>query len=146
MSTEPKRKRNERHRAGARVLRYQRPSTPPASRRPSGGGPRFVNSIERECAQILDSYGVRWEYEPRTFVLERDVTGRVVSAFTPDFYLSEHDLFIELTAMKQSRVARKNRKVRMFRERYPHLRVKVIYRRDLERLAQLLWEATREAA
>jgi hypothetical protein len=116
------------------------------SRRPSAGGPRFVNSIELECAQILDSYGVRWEYEPRTFVLERDVTGRVVSAFTPDFYLPEHDLFIELTAMKQSRVARKNRKVRMLRERYPHVRVKVIYRRDLERLAELLWEATREAA
>jgi hypothetical protein len=146
MRTEPKLRRDERHRAGARVLRLQRSSATHMSRRPSGGGPRFVNSIERECAQILDSYGVRWEYEPRTFVLEREVTGRVVSAFTPDFYLPEHDLFIEVTAMKQSRVTRKNRKVRMLRERYPHVRVKVIYRRDLERLAELLWEATREAA
>jgi hypothetical protein len=146
MRTEPKRKRDERHRAGTRVLRLQRSSATHMSRRPSAGGPRFVNSIELECARILDSYGVRWEYEPRTFVLERDVTGRVVSAFTPDFYLPEHGLFIELTAMKQSRVARKNRKVRMLRELYPHVRVQVIYRRDLDRLAELLWDATREAA
>jgi hypothetical protein len=48
--------------------------------------------------------------------------------------------------MKQSRVTRKNRKVRVLREHYPHVRLKVFYRRDLEHLAELLWEATREAA
>lgn len=70
----------------------------------------------------------------------------MVSAFTTDFYLPDYDLFIEVTAMKQSRVTRKNRKVRVLREHYPRVRLKVFYRRDLERLAELLWEATREAA
>ena len=42
------------------------------------GVPRFVNDAERECAKILDYHGVPWEYEPRTFVLERDEHGRVV--------------------------------------------------------------------
>jgi hypothetical protein len=98
--------------------------------------PQFANRIELECARILDYYGVRWDYEPRTFVLQRDVDGRVVRAFTPDFYLPEHDLFLEVTAMKQSRLTRKNRKVRELRELYPHVRVKVFYRRDIERLAQ----------
>jgi hypoxanthine phosphoribosyltransferase len=98
--------------------------------------PRFANRSELECAKILDYYGIRWDYEPQSFVLERDGEGRVVSAFTPDFYLPEQDLFIEVTVMKQSLVTRKNRKIRELRRLYPHVRVKLFYRRDIERLAQ----------
>jgi hypothetical protein len=98
--------------------------------------PRFANRIELECAKILDYYGLRWDYEPHSFVLEQDDEGRVVSAFTPDFYLPEQDLFIEVTVMKQSLVTRKNRKLREVRRLYPHVKVKLFYRRDIERLAQ----------
>ena len=98
--------------------------------------PRFVNGAERECAAILDWYGIPWEYEPRSFVLERDAEGRVTSAFTPDFYLPEQDLYIEVTVMKQSLVTRKNRKLREVRRLYPEIRVKLFYRRDIVRLAQ----------
>jgi hypoxanthine phosphoribosyltransferase len=100
------------------------------------GTPRFANETEVECAKILDYYGVPWDYEPRTFVLERDEEGRVVEAFTPDFYLPEQNLYLEITIMKQSLVTRKNRKLRKLRERYPDVRVKLFYRRDIERLAQ----------
>ena len=98
--------------------------------------PRFANRIEVECAKILDYYGVPWDYEPQSFVLDRDDEGRVVSAFTPDFYLPEQNLFIEVTVMKQSLVTRKNRKLREIQRLYPHVRVKLFYRRDIERLAQ----------
>jgi hypoxanthine phosphoribosyltransferase len=98
--------------------------------------PRFQNEVERECAKILDYYGVPWEYEPHTFVLERDADGRVVEAFTPDFFLPEQDLYLELTTMKQSLVTRKNRKLRRLREQYPEVRAKLFYKRDIERLAQ----------
>ena len=98
--------------------------------------PRFVNRSELECAKILDYYGIPWDYEPHSFVLERDDDGRIVSAFTPDFYLPEQDLFIEVTVMKQSLVTRKNRKLREVRRLYPEVRVKLFYRRDIERLAQ----------
>jgi hypothetical protein len=98
--------------------------------------PVFASDYERECAKILDYYGVPWEYEPRTFVLERDDQGRVVEAFTPDFYLPEQDLYLELTVMKQSLVTRKNRKLRKLRELYPDVNVKLFYKRDIERLAQ----------
>jgi hypothetical protein len=98
--------------------------------------PVFASDYELECAKILDYYGVPWEYEPRTFVLERDDQGRVVEAFTPDFYLPEQDLYLELTVMKQSLVTRKNRKLRKLRELYPHINVKLFYKRDIERLAQ----------
>jgi hypoxanthine phosphoribosyltransferase len=100
------------------------------------GQPRFANRAELECAKILDFHGVPWDYEPRTFVLERDDDGQVVEAFTPDFYLPEQDLYIEITVMKQSLVTRKNRKLRKLRQQYPGIRVKLFYRRDVERLAQ----------
>ena len=89
-----------------------------------------------ECAKVLDYYGVPWEYEPKTFVLEEDENGRIVEAFKPDFYLPEQDLYVEVTVMKQSLVTRKNRKLRKLRERYPDVRVKLFYKRDIERLAE----------
>ena len=98
--------------------------------------PRFASPAELECAKVLDYYGVPWQYEPTTFVLETGADGRVVEAFTPDFYLPEQDLYVELTVMKQSLVTRKNRKLRKLRTRYPDVRVKLFYKRDLERLAQ----------
>jgi hypoxanthine phosphoribosyltransferase len=97
--------------------------------------PRFANAYELECAKVLDYYGVPWLYEPRTFVLAEDEAGNVVEAFTPDFYLPEQDLYLEITMMKQSLVTRKNRKLRKLRERYPDVNVKLFYKRDVERLA-----------
>jgi hypoxanthine phosphoribosyltransferase len=97
--------------------------------------PRFANPAELEYAKVLDWYGIPWEYEPTTFVLARDEEGRVVEAFTPDFYLPEQDLYLEVTVMKQSLVTRKNRKLRRLREQYPDVKIKLFYERDFERLA-----------
>jgi hypothetical protein len=101
-----------------------------------GGSTRFANQAEVECARILDYYGLEWEYEPTSFVLETDDDGRVLEAFTPDFYLPEQDLYLEVTVMKQSLVTRKNRKIRKLRERYPHVKIKLFTRRDFDRLAE----------
>ncbi|MDQ3890192.1 MAG: hypothetical protein M3312_06525 [Actinomycetota bacterium] len=100
------------------------------------GPPRFVNRAELEVARLLDYYRVPWQYEPRSFVLERDAQGRVAEATTPDFYLPEQDLYLEVTTMKQSLVSRKKRKIRKLRERYPDIKVKLFYKRDFERLAE----------
>jgi hypothetical protein len=100
--------------------------------------PRFANRAELECAKVLDFYGVPWDYEPRTFVLERDEDGRVTEAFTPDFYLPDQNLYLEVTVMKQSLVTKKNRKLRKLRERFPEVNAKLFYKRDLERLAARL--------
>jgi hypothetical protein len=97
--------------------------------------PRFASLAELECAKVLDYYGVPWLYEPRTFVLEEDEDGRVTEAFTPDFYLPEQELYLEITTMKQSLVTKKNRKVRRLRELYPDVRIKLFYKRDVEALA-----------
>jgi hypoxanthine phosphoribosyltransferase len=98
--------------------------------------PRFANDTERDLSRMLDYHGIAWQYEPHTFVLEAGPDGEVRVAFTPDFYLPEQDLYVEITVMKQSLVTRKNRKLRKLRARYPDVRIKLFYRRDLERLAQ----------
>jgi hypothetical protein len=98
--------------------------------------PAFANEAEVACARVLDYYRIPWQYEPTTFVLEHDDDGRVVEAFTPDFYLPEQNLYVEVTVMKQSLVTRKNRKLRKVRERYPGVNVKLFYKRDIARLAE----------
>jgi hypoxanthine phosphoribosyltransferase len=77
---------------------------------------------------------VEWQYEPRTFLLRSDENGNPLESFTPDFYLPELDLFIELTTLKQSLVTRKNRKLRHLRELHPEINVKLLYRDDYHKL------------
>jgi len=91
---------------------------------------RFAHNSERQFAKLLDFYGIAWDYEPRTFVLETDNAGNPAQAFTPDFYLPAYDLFIEITTMNQKLVTKKNRKARRLREVYPEVRIKVFYQRD----------------
>lgn len=98
--------------------------------------PRFVNRAELEVAKLLDYYGIPWDYEPRSFPLEVDGAGNVIEAARPDFYLPDQDLYLEITTMKQSLVTRKNRKIRKLREKYPDVKVKLFYKRDVERLVE----------
>ncbi|HWH24546.1 MAG TPA: hypothetical protein VNW68_06600 [Candidatus Limnocylindria bacterium] len=97
-------------------------------------GPKFAHASEAELARILDYYGVSWQYEPRTFPILWNLDGAVVESFSPDFYLPELDLYIELTTLKQSLVRRKNRKLRRLRELYPDIRVKLFYGKDFKAL------------
>lgn len=94
----------------------------------------FAHPSERVAAQILDFYRIRWEYEPTTFPIEWDGKGDPIASFTPDFYLPDHDLYIELTTMSQKLVTKKNRKVRRLRELYPETNVKILYQKDFRRL------------
>jgi hypoxanthine phosphoribosyltransferase len=94
----------------------------------------FAHPVERELAALFDEVGIAWEYEPTTFVLERGADGRVVEAFTPDFYLPEQDMYVEVTTMRQKLTTRKNRKLRKLRDQ--GVLVTVLYRRDFERLRE----------
>jgi cytidylate kinase len=94
----------------------------------------FMHPSEEVFANLLDFYRVAWEYEPRSFPVQWDKDGRVLEAFTPDFYLPEFDLYVELTTMKQSLVTRKNRKVKLLRTIYPTINIQVFYQKDFENL------------
>jgi len=90
----------------------------------------FAHASERQFARLLDFYQIEWEYEPRSFDLERDSDGNVTQRFTPDFYLPQYDLYIEITTLNQKLVTKKNRKIRKLRELHPGINCKIFYQRD----------------
>jgi hypothetical protein len=94
----------------------------------------FANDSEQEFARILDFYKIRWDYEPTTFPIAWDEEGYVRESFTPDFFLPDYGVFIELTTMKQSLVTKKNRKVRLFEQHYPDMPIKLFYGKDYKAL------------
>lgn len=90
----------------------------------------FAHASERQFARLLDFYQIEWDYEPTSFDIAWNHDGQVVQRFTPDFYLPEFDLYIEITTLNQKLVTKKNRKVRRLRERYPEINCKLFYQRD----------------
>ncbi len=101
----------------------------------------FAHESEASLARIFDFYRIVWQYEPRSFPIAWDERGRPVAFFTPDFYLPEFDLYVELTVAKPALNTRKNRKVRLLHRHHPNVRVKLLTRRDAERLFGRLADA-----
>lgn len=97
-------------------------------------------------AALLDAYGVRWEYEPVTFVLAADAQGRPLRAFTPDFYLPDHDVYVEVTSMRPRLVHQKRAKVRALAALRPDVRVMLVERAQLAELARRLGRPLGEGA
>ena len=94
----------------------------------------FAHESEREFAKILDFYDIKWQYEPKTFPVEWDREGNLVVSFTPDFYLPDYDLFIELTTLNQKLVTKKNRKLKRLKELHPEINIKLFYKKDFQSL------------
>jgi hypothetical protein len=96
--------------------------------------PAFAHASEEEMARILDFYRIRWEYEPHTFPILWNLDGAVAESFSPDFWLPDLDLYLEMTTLRQKLVRKKNRKLRRIHELYPDIRVKLFYARDFRAL------------
>ncbi|HEY5258608.1 MAG TPA: hypothetical protein VIJ12_09550 [Candidatus Baltobacteraceae bacterium] len=99
---------------------------------------RFAHPSEEDLAKLLDFYRIGWEYEPRCFPITWGAHGDPVEFFTPDFYLPEYDLYIEVTVVKPKLQTRKNRKVRLLQQSHPGVRIKLLKRHDVERLCERL--------
>jgi hypothetical protein len=91
---------------------------------------RFAHNSERQLAKLLDFYFIEWEYEPTTFDIAWDRSGRPTQRFSPDFYLPDFDLYIEITTLNQKLVTKKNRKARRLMDLYPDVKCRILYQRD----------------
>ncbi len=94
------------------------------------------NQSEIEFARLLDMYHIDWKYEPKTFPVEWDAEGNVISAFSPDFFLPKFNTYIEITTMNQKYVTQKNKKIKKLKELYPGTNIKVIYKKDYRSLVE----------
>jgi bifunctional protein TilS/HprT len=93
----------------------------------------FSHPSEEEFARLLDFYQVEWLYEPRSFPLSSQ-NNKITEMFTPDFYLPEINLYVELTTSKQSLITIKNHKVRLLKELYPDINIKLLNKADYLKL------------
>jgi len=104
-------------------------SLPSTTLRPTS----FAHPSEEDFAKLLDFYCIEWLYEPRSFPL-RWKGDRIAEMFTPDFYLPELDLYVELTTLKQNLLTEKNRKLRQLRALYPEVNVRLLNKSDFLKL------------
>jgi hypoxanthine phosphoribosyltransferase len=120
---------------------------PPLKWQLQPAGKRFAHPAEVIFARLLTFYGIRWAYEPTTFAVRWASDGRPQEFVTPDFFLPDYQVYVELTTMRQRLVTRKNRKFRLLREQYPNISVRILYLRDFERLRETIGQgrAEREA-
>ena len=124
-----------------RMKSAQMSQLPTASLRPTS----FAHPSEKEFAKLLDFYRIEWLYEPRSFPLKWE-NGGVTEMFTPDFYLPELDLYVELTTLKQSLITQKYRKFRRLKELYPEINIKLLNKSDyLQLLAKYGYGSLGEA-
>ena len=93
----------------------------------------FAHPSEEEFAKLLDFYCIEWLYEPRSFPLKWE-GDKIAEMFTPDFYLPELNLYVELTTLKQSLITEKNRKLRQLRELYPEVNIRLLTKGDFIKL------------
>ena len=93
----------------------------------------FAHPSEEDFAKLLDFYCIEWLYEPRSFPLRWE-GNKIAEMFTPDFYLPELDLYVELTTLKQNLLTEKNRKLRQLRELYPEVNIRLLNKNDFLKL------------
>lgn len=94
----------------------------------------FAHPSEEEFAALLDFYRIRWEYEPRTFPLLEDEDGNILEGFTPDFYLPDFEIYIELTTKKPNLMTPKHKKIQQVMDRFPGVKIKLLDRVDYHAL------------
>jgi hypothetical protein len=116
------------------IVELPAPVADPVEDLPPRPHPSFAHASEGEMARILDFYRIAWEYEPHTFPILWNLDGVVVESFSPDFWLPELDLYLEMTTLRQRLVRKKNRKLRRIQELYPDIRIKLFYARDFRAL------------
>lgn len=100
-------------------------------------GVKFVHESEARFARILDFYQVEWQYEPTTFPLRWSESQQPIECFSPDFYLPTFDTYIEVTTCRQRLITKKKRKIRLLKELYPDIRIRLIQNKDFH---HLMWK------
>jgi len=74
----------------------------------------FRSSWEANMARYYNFVGIKWEFEPKTFIFDTIKRGSV--SYTPDFYLPEEDRWVEVKGWMD---AKSKTKLKRFKKYYP---------------------------
>lgn len=103
-----------------------RPTSPKAARAKAGirldidSTTYFFSRWEANYARILNMKKIKWIAQPKTFHLR-------TQKYTPDFYLPEKDLYIEIKNFLSEYSKNRDRE---FRELYPRIKLQLILKKD----------------
>ena len=86
------------------------------------------SSYEIAYAHYLDLRGIKWLYEIKTFILEKNNT------YTPDFYLPETDEYIEIKGWWRDKA---KDKFEEFKNLYKTIKISVLEKHDLKNMEVL---------
>tara|TARA_B100001769_G_scaffold82703_1_gene62865 strand:- start:825 stop:1157 length:333 start_codon:yes stop_codon:yes gene_type:complete len=86
---------------------------------------KFAHYSEKIFAEHLDLFNIDWIYEPMSFPLKWG-SGSIKMMFTPDFYLPELDIYVEITTMNQNLITKKQKKIKLAKKLYPQNKFKLI--------------------
>jgi len=86
---------------------------------------KFAHYSEKIFSEHLDLFNIEWVYEPTSFPLKWG-KGAIKMMFTPDFYLPELDVYVEITTMNQNLITKKQKKIKLAKKLYPKNNFKLI--------------------
>ena len=86
---------------------------------------KFAHYSEKLFSEHLDLFNIQWIYEPTSFPLKWG-RGAIKMMFTPDFYLPELDVYVEITTMNQNLITKKQKKIKLAKKLYPNYNFKLI--------------------
>ena len=86
---------------------------------------KFAHYSEKLFSEHLELFNITWIYEPRSFPLKWG-SGSIKMMFTPDFYLPDYDIYIEITTMNQKLITKKQKKIKLAKKLYPQYNFKLI--------------------
>ena len=86
---------------------------------------KFAHYSEKIFSEHLDLFNIQWIYEPISFPLKWG-SGAIKMMFTPDFYLPELDVYVEITTMNQNLITKKQKKIKLANKLYPNYNFKLI--------------------
>ena len=87
----------------------------------------FRSSWEANIARYYNYLGIKWKYEPKTFIFENITRGSV--SYTPDFYLPETDQWVEVKGWMDGK---SKTKLKRFEKQYPDEYKKLILIQEKE--------------
>ena len=86
---------------------------------------KFAHYSEKVFSEHLDLFNITWIYEPTSFPLKWG-SGAIKMMFTPDFYLPDLDIYVEITTMNQNLITKKQKKIKLAKKLYPNSNFKLI--------------------
>tara|TARA_B100000161_G_C33186879_1_gene254019 strand:- start:162 stop:494 length:333 start_codon:yes stop_codon:yes gene_type:complete len=86
---------------------------------------KFAHYSEKVFSEHLDLFNITWIYEPTSFPLKWG-SGEIKMMFTPDFYLPDLDIYVEITTMNQNLITKKQKKIKLAKKLYPNSHFKLI--------------------